>query len=91
MNLEIPVEAPRVTEYLLSGKRLWLLGLMAALVCAAGVAKAADEDEDDGPKDEVAPEMRELRQKLSAVKEWQGVWERSRSGSRAGPTGGEGR
>ena len=37
---------------------------------AAVAAGAADE-----PKDEVAPELRELRQKLSSVKEWQGVWD----------------
>ncbi len=66
-------------------------GVVAALVCAWGVAKAAEEDEDDGPKDEVVPEMRELRQKLASVKEWQGVWERSISGSLAASTEGGGR
>lgn len=62
---------------------LLVLGLLFG--CAV-VAAAADDDE----KDEVEPEMRDLRQKLASVKEWQGVWERSVSGSKAGSTGGGG-
>ena len=40
-----------------------------------GGASGALAAPDDEPKDEVAPELRELRQQLSSVKEWQGVWE----------------
>ena len=40
-----------------------------------GGASGALAAPDDEPKDEVAPELRELRQKLSSIKEWQGVWE----------------
>ncbi len=49
----------------------WWLGLWLAIGGAAGVAKA----QDDEPKDEVSTELRDLRQRLSSVKEWQGVWE----------------
>ena len=56
------------------------------LLGCAVFAAAADENE----RDEVAPELHDLRQKLASVKEWQGVWERSLSGSKAGATGGGG-
>ncbi len=49
----------------------WWLLLAGVWLAFGSGARAAD----DEPKDEVPPERRDLRQKLSAVKEWQGIWE----------------
>lgn len=54
-------------------KSLRAFGL--ALACCSIVVALRANNVDDEPKDEVPPELRDLRQRLSSVKEWQGVWE----------------
>ncbi len=51
----------------------WLRPCGAVLALGSVAVSAWAQEEE--PKDEVPPELRELRQKLSSVKEWQGVWE----------------
>ncbi|MEO6992965.1 MAG: hypothetical protein ABI273_05025 [Lacunisphaera sp.] len=77
MNCEGPVDLPHSNRDWFPRKKIRLFGLCLVLGCVAVAACAADDGEQ---KDAVPSELRDLRQKLSSVKEWQGVWEVSVGG-----------